>query len=177
MSQPLLRLGRAAFHAYDALYRALFRLQAVGPMLLVGRTRYRGAARRFPDGSRLEAGDALGTLHFDNSRIASLGGGRPGFRRMLRASLQELAGRSTEDPMLRPVSVYRGVTWLRPHGRRYGFLAEPLPRGPARRLLQAHFGLLRRALLPRQAAAPVRPHVFWLTRRQLERHFGAQTRR
>ena len=168
---------RAAFRAYDALYRALFRLRAVGPMLLVGRTRYRGAARDFPDGSRLEAGDALGTLHFDNARIAKRPGGKSTFARLLRASLEELAGRSAEDPMLRPIGVYRGVTWLRPHGRRYGFVAEPLPSGPARRYLQAHFRLLLRAFLPRGAQAPVRPHVFWLTRRQLERHFGAGERR
>jgi hypothetical protein len=164
---------RALFRACDALYRALFRLRAVGPMLLVGRARYRGAARDFPDGSRLETGDTVGTLHFDNARIAGAGSG---FRRLLRASLEELARLAAQDPVLRQVGVYRGVTWLRPHGRRYGFVAEPLPGGPARRLLQAHFRLLLRAFLPREAGSAIQPHVFWLTRRQLERHFGGEVR-
>lgn len=167
---------RALFRACDALYRALFRLRAVGPLLLVGRSRYRGAGRSFPDGSRLEAGDAVGTLHFDNARIAR-GGTRTGLHRLLRASLEELARLAHEDPVLRQVGVYRGVTWLRPHGRRYGFLAEPVQDGPRQRLLRAHFRLLLRALPAREARAPIRPHVFWLTRRQLERHFGGEARR
>lgn len=176
----LARAGRAGFRIYDTLYRVLFRLQAVGPMLFVGRARYRGEARRFPDGIRLEAGDVLGTLHFNNARIAKLPGagtgGRTTFGFLLRASLQELARRTTEDSVLRQIRVYRGVTWLQPHGRRLGFLVEPYPGGPGQRLLRAHFRLLLRTFSPREADGAIRPHVFWLTRRQLVRHFGGESR-
>ena len=90
------RMTRGCLWIVDELYRLRHALQQVGPILLVGRDRYSGPVRRFPDGTELRPGDPLGTLHFDNARIAALEGEAPTaiglrFTRLLIASLRELA--------------------------------------------------------------------------------------
>lgn len=70
--ERLRRIVRSALRRADDLYRVRHKLQPVGPILLVGRARYHGPARRFADGTQLGCGDDLGTLHFDNARIAAL---------------------------------------------------------------------------------------------------------
>jgi len=178
MRQPR-ALARNVLDVVDEIYRRRHRLRPVGPMLYVARARYRGPHRQFADGTRLAPGDTYGELHFDNSRIAALGEGsrsRTGVRigRLLRDSFATLAEASSADPGLRDLDSFHGVTWLREHGGRVGFVSEPLPDGLRRRLLALHFRLLRWVFAPslhtgvRDTPAP---RSFWLTRNELLANF------
>src|ERR1044072_10047339 len=67
----------------DAWYYRRYKLQTLGPVLFVGRTRYHGPELRFEDGTLLRENDYIGRLHFNNASIAALGEGamhRVGFR-------------------------------------------------------------------------------------------------
>ncbi|HEX9772413.1 MAG TPA: hypothetical protein VGA44_03025 [Steroidobacteraceae bacterium] len=182
--QVLRRIAQACVGRVDALYRRRHRLQPVGPMLYVARARYPGPALRFADGTQLARGDTYGTLHFDNARIAALGEGsriRTGvrFSRLLRQSFRSLAERTRDDPALRDVPVFQGITWIREHGGRLGITSEPLPRGARRSLLAAHFRLLRWVFAPSVrtgTSAPPEPRMFWLTRGDLLENFGRDDR-
>lgn len=165
----------------DRLYRWRHRLCRVGPLLFAGRARYDGPSRRFADGTDLRTGDPLGTLHFDNARIAALDGSMPGatglrFRRLLFASLRALAGLSAAGQPFHDVGVYRGLGWVR-HGEKLGFVHEPAPGGWRNRCVTAHVRLLVWAFAPPGSTAMgARPEltVTWLTRRALLAGFGAE---
>ena len=173
-------LARASLMWVDRIYRRRHQLRPVGPVLYVGRARYPGPAMTFADGTRLAPGDEYGALHFDNSRIASLGEGsriRTGvrFARLLRDSLAHLAEATRDDPALRDLPAFHGVTWIRDHGRQVGFLSEPLPAGLRRRLLSAHFRMMRWVFAPSlrtSVADAPEPRRFWLTRSDLLEGFG-----
>ena len=97
------------------------------------------------------------------------------FARLLRESLRHLADATRDDPTLRDVPVFHGVTWIREHGERVGFVSEPLPTGPRRRLLGAHFRILRWVFAPSlrtSVTGAPEPRLFWLTRSDLLENFG-----
>jgi len=171
---------RFALERLDARYRERMRLAPVGPLLYLGLARHEGAACALPDGTRLEPGAWVGRLHFNNNRAAAVQAeNRPQagirFARLLRESFAELAVLTREETRLRHVQVYEGVTWLRAHGRAVGFDAQPLPHGPRRWLLSAHFRLLIWAFAPvatRAAMGDVCPHRFRISRQALQANFG-----
>lgn len=181
-SRPGRYLLRDALGYVDERYRERCRLAAVGPLLYLGLERYAGAPRHFTDGTRLATGGWIGRLHFNNARAAALeaesrlqAGVR--FARLLRDSFAELAERARSESVMREVTVYEGITWLRAHGGAVGFDAQPLPHGPKRWLLGAHFRLLIWAFAPvarASAAREVQPHRFQITRRALIDSFGAR---
>lgn len=172
------RLAHCIFRRYDAVYCRVLRLRAIGPLLQVGCARYGGPTRVFSDGTTLRPGDRVGSLHFDNVRAAALHQadkprlGALRFARLLRTSLQDLAALALLDPDLRELEVYRSISWLRPHGRQFGFVVEPLDDGLRSRLLRTYFRFLLRTFLTSQPLVAPAPHVFWLTRHQLLQHFG-----
>jgi len=176
------QLLRGALERIDVLYRERRRLAPVGPLLYLGLERHGGVPCQFRDGTQLATGDLIGRLHFNNSRAAALeaesrlqAGVR--FARLLRCSFAELAERARSEDAMREVSVYEGITWLRAHGGAVGFDAQPVPDGPRRWLLGAHFRLLIWAFAPVARAAAVRdvaPHHFRITRRALIDSFGAR---
>jgi hypothetical protein len=175
------RLLRAALERIDANYRERKQLLAVGPLLYLGVVRHAGEACALPDGTRIEPGAWVGRLHFNNARAAAVEAEtRPQagirFARLLRDSFAELALRARDDTRLRQVHLFEGVTWLRAHGRGVGFDAQPLPHGPRRWLMSAHFRLLIWAFAPvatRAAMGDVRPHHFRISRQALQASFGA----
>lgn len=170
---------RRALEHVDKRYRDRCGLAPVGPLLYLGLERHHGAACVLADGTRLERGDRIGRLHFNNARAAAVdadsrlqAGVR--FARLLSDSLAELAVRAREDV---DVAVYEGITWLRAHGTTAGFDAEPLPRSLRSWFLGAHFRLLIWAFAPvarRSAVFEVRPHRFRITRRALIERFGSR---
>jgi hypothetical protein len=175
---------RPCLRAIDAVYRRSHHLRPVAPLLHVGIERYEGEDRRFDDGTLLRHGDALGSLHFDNARIAMLDPASRsatglGFSRLLFASLFRLAAISRQDPDFREIQVYRGIGCNR-HGGNVGFLIEPLPSDWHARLVAAHTRLLVWAYTPSdQTAITARPTptVTWLTRTTLLSRFGTARRR
>jgi hypothetical protein len=171
--------ARHVLLAVDRLYRRWHHLSMVGPLLHAGQVQYDGPPRHFADGTELRTGDLLGTLHFDNARIAGLEGNGPGatglqFRRLLFASLRALAERARPGQLFHGVAVYRGIGWVR-HGERIGFIHEPAPDGWRTRWATLHVRLLVWAFAaPGGTAGEARPEltITWLTRRTLVARFG-----
>jgi hypothetical protein len=176
-------IARTGLRILDHVYRVRHGLERVGPVLLVGRDRYDGLPRQFPDGTELRAGDALGTLHFDNARIAAVEGEAPTaigvrFTRLLFESLRELAERAREDAAFGGLAVFRGIGWHH-QGSRLGFVSEPFPEGARKRYLAVHIGLLVWAFAPARGtaiAAQPEPRVIWMTRAALLKRFAAAKR-
>jgi hypothetical protein len=176
---------RNALERADDSYRRRFELAPVGPLLYVGLERHEGAPFALRDGTRLEPGAWIGRLHFNNARAAAVeADSRPQagirFGRLLRDSFAELAERARGDTLLRQVALFEGITWLRMHGGAVGFDAEPLPHGPRRWLLGAHFRLLIWAFAPvarGTAMLSVAPHRFRITRQALIDSFGGRRAR
>lgn len=171
--------ARRCLGVVDRLYRRRHRLFPVGPLLFAGHARYDGPWRRFHDGTELRTGDAVGTLHFDNARIAALDGTVPGvtglrFRRLLFASLRALADLSRPGGTFEHVAVYRSTGWLR-HGEKIGFVHESAAGGWRHRCVTVHIRLLVWAFAPPGGTAMnARPEltITWLTRRTLLERFG-----
>ncbi len=165
---------------WDRVYHRYHQLAPVGPMLYVGLERYTGRARQFPDATVLAPGDQIGVLHFNNSRIASLGRSHSKhltawqFTRLLRESLAALADFSTSSQAA-TVAVYHGKTWMRTHGLKVGFITEPLEEGWRAQLLRLHFRVLKTCFAPAgftDTSGILVPRNYWITRRQLQVSFG-----
>ncbi|HEX2237624.1 MAG TPA: hypothetical protein VHJ19_04545 [Gammaproteobacteria bacterium] len=173
------RLVYGGYLLQHRIYRHVHRLQAVGELIYLGRTCYRGPSKVLSDRTRINPGDPLGIIHFDNHRLAKIEH-QPGsvghraivFRRLLYCSLVTLAQRVQTDSELKDIAAFRGITWMPTGGRLFGFEAEPLPSGLRARWLQLHFRLMLHAFYPEGAAGRVgQPFIYWLTRRQLlDRH-------
>ena len=177
------RLTRNGLTCIDSLYRRWHRLHAVGPMLFVGQTRYRGPSRCFPDGTRINDGDFIGTIHLNNAAIAGLSGQSPGaiglrFARLLCLSLRALAASAEGTPECGQIAVFQGLGWLR-HGARLGFITEPARSSWRNRFSGVYLRLLVWAFASADGAATrarPSPTVTWLTCRTLQQRFAAATR-
>jgi len=174
------KLARKILGIIDAWYYRRYRLRTLGPVLYLGRTRYRGPEMRFEDGTVLRDNDPIGRLHFNNASIAALGEGsmqRVGFRfaKLMRESLRALADAANRDPSLSDLRVFQGVTWIPAHGEVVGFVSTPLPRTWKARLLERHFRMLMWvfALAARiRARERAEPRLYWLTRTALTQNVG-----
>lgn len=174
-------IAQRCLRAVDALYHAQHRLQPVGEILYVGRCRYRGPPMEFADGTRIAPGDFVGTLHFNNARFLQIEAdtahrAASRFAPLMLDSLRTLAGRVRREPLWSDLPVYHGVSWLGPHGRGIGFQTQPVPQGRGKRLRAAYFRVLVWAFAPAaqtRASARPEPTLYWLTRKQLLRRFGA----
>ena len=179
--EPVRRMVRNCLRRVDDLYRVRHGLVRVGPLLLVGRDRHDGPVRRFPDGTRVESGDPIGTLHFDNTRIASLDAATPNaiglsFTRLLLQSLGCLAELARAGGPYGDIAVFRGIGWTR-QGERLGFISEPFSEGRRKRYLAVHIGLLVWAFAPRGGtaiSARPEPRLIWMTRDTLLERFTNQ---
>lgn len=174
------QITQSCLRRVDDLYRDRHRLQPVGEVLYVGRSRYRGPAMAFADGTRLAPGDLAGTLHFNNARFPQIEANTSRraalrFVRLMLESMHILADRARQDPLFSDLAVYHAVSWLPPHGQRIGFFTEPFPDGPKKRLLATYFRLLVWTYAPAEqtrASARPDPTIYWLTRKELLRRFG-----
>lgn len=173
-------LTRKALGVIDTWYSKRHRLHALGPVLYVGRSLYRGPDVMFEDGTALHDNDPVGRLHFNNASIAALGEGSLHatglrFAKLMRLSLFRLAECARSDPRFNDIGVFQGVTWIPEHGGVVGFVSKPLPRSWRTRLLSLHFRLLLWAFAPAartRAGSAAEPRVYWLTRRALASNLG-----
>jgi hypothetical protein len=178
--KPLHRFAQRILRWVDAWYYRRYKLQTLGPVLFVGRTRYHGPELRFEDGTLLRENDYIGRLHFNNASIAALGEGsmhRVGFRfaKLIRESLRKLAEAAHNDPTFADVRVFQGTTWIPSHGEVVGFVSTPLPKSWKTWLLSAHFKMLMWVFAPSsriRAREPAEPRLYWLTREALSRNLG-----
>jgi hypothetical protein len=179
----LRRFARVVLAGVDRLYQRWHHLRPVGPLMFVGRTRYQGPTRQFDGGTTLEPGDPLGTLHFDNARLAALEGGSPTatglkFARQLFRSMRSLGELATQDEAFRDVAVFQGIGWIR-HGTELGLIHEPYPPGPRQRFLARYLRLLVWAFAAEELTAQhtrPEPTVTWLTRDVLLSNFAREGR-
>jgi hypothetical protein len=170
--------ARRALEGVDRWYYRRHQLRTLGPVLYLGRARYRGPEICFEDGTRLRDNDPIGRLHFNNASIAALGEGsmqRVGLRfaRLMRESLRQLAQAAHTDPSLREIAVFQGLTWLPAHGEVVGFVSTPLPKTWKTRLLARHFRLLMWVFAPSariRGRGHTEPRQYWLTRAALTRN-------
>jgi hypothetical protein len=169
------RIAYVALRGVDAWYRRRYRLRALGPVLYLGKARYRGPQLHFQDGTLLRDNDPIGRLHFNNASIAALGEGsmqRVGFRfaKLMRESLRHLAAAAASDPQWQDVRVFQGLTWIPAHGEVVGFVSTDMPPGWKLRWLRCHFRLLMWVFAPAakiRARSAARPRLYWLTRAAL----------
>jgi hypothetical protein len=175
---------RRVLAVVDAWYYKRHELHTLGPVLYLGRSRYRGPDLVFEDGTALRDNEPIGRLHFNNAGIAALGEGslhRTGlkFAKLMRLSLRQLAERAQSDPCLSDIRVFEGVTWIPEHGKVVGFVSRPLPKSLRRWLLGAHFRLLLWAFAPAattRATGFSEPRVYWLTRTSLVANLSKLTK-
>lgn len=178
--KPLHRFAQRILGWVDAWYYRRHKLQTLGPVLFVGRTRYHGPELRFEDGTLLRENDFIGRLHFNNASIAALGEGsmhRVGFRfaRLMRESLRKLAEAAHTDPTFADVRVFQGTTWIPAHGEVVGFVSTPLPKSWKTWWLSAHFKMLMWVFAPSariRGREQAEPRLYWLTREALSRNLG-----
>ena len=179
MTEALRLAARTAMLGIELGYRRAHRLEPLGRVLLVGRDRYRGASITLPDGTRIERGDEVGSLHFNNLGFSHLSASSARaaartFAREMLASMQALADAVRTSDRLAGIEAFHATSWLPPHGARIGFVALPLPEGPATRLRAARFRFLLWTFAParetREQARP-QPHAYWISRRALIERF------
>lgn len=161
------------FRVYDQLWRRWHKVEPFDKVVSLAIEPYQGRARTLSDGTQLEPGDSLGIIHFnhdgfsaDHNRVrAALQ-----FRRDFSRSLHRLARDMETDPLLRGVKALYGETWIRPHGKKVGFIVEPLPRTWSRRIQHRYLRFLLKIQFPHLAHrhTDTRLHAYWLTRRQLK---------
>jgi hypothetical protein len=181
--KPLRSVAQSCLKGVDRAYRRWHRLQPVGPVMYVGRTRYQGPARRFADGATLEPGDPIATIHFNNERLAALTNSSPSatglhFARLVFPSLHRLGELLKSDEEFRDVAVVQGIGWFH-HGGDLGVVNEPLPPGPRRILLARYLRLLVWAFAAEEHTARharPEPTVTWLTRDVLLTRFARESR-
>ena len=159
------------FRAYDRAWRRRHNVQPFDKVLSLAVEPYRGQPRTLADGTRLEPGDRLGIIHFnhngfsvDRNRMrAALQ-----FRRDLANSLRQLAKRLDSDPELGTIKALYGESWIPPHGRKVGFIVEPLPKTWRTRLQHRYLRLLLWMQFPHlvRRNRDTWLHAYWLTRRQ-----------
>ncbi len=152
MKRWLWRPTNLIMRGIESIYQKIRGLQPVGPLLYVHMTRYKGPRRELADGTLLCPGEPVGELHFNNRGLeqAQERGGHHGFvfARLMLHALASLAQAVRQDPSLKAVTGFHGITWIRPHGRRVGFEAEPLPPGWRTWLLGWYFRLILYAFNP-----------------------------
>ncbi len=159
------------------MYRRLHRLEPVGRLLWIGRSVYHGPRRTLADGTVVEPGARIDTLHFDNQFLGDESGAAESaaasgirFARSFFPAFRELARRADQDPGWRSVAAFRGVGWFPPHGEKFGFEYQRLPDGARTRWLRWHIANLVSAYNPaagRRERARLWPMEIWLSRRRL----------
>jgi hypothetical protein len=159
--------------AYDRSWRRRHNVQPFDEVVSLEIAPYRGQPRTLADGTFVDRGDPLAIIHFNHDGFSSDRNRRRAvlqFRRDFSKTLRRLARTIETDTGLRDVKALYGETWIRPHGSRVGFIAEPLPRTWRTRVQHFYLRLLLRVKFPHLELRDrdTWPHAFWLTRRQLQ---------
>lgn len=166
---------------YDAWWRRKHRVEKFDELISFSFEPFSGERRVLNDGTWIEPGDALAILHFNRECFSSASRdymrNALRFRKLIFSSLTKLAKDIHRHEKLRHVKAFHGVSWLPPHGEKFGFLIEQLPNSPINRMRKFYFGLLLKAFFPQVAAREskrIQPHAYWLSRRNLLKHFSKE---
>ena len=176
---------------YDLGYRWLHGLEDLptekGTILRMGVERHRGSRVTLRDGTVVEPGDLVGTIHFHNEAVAALHDGKVNQVRsgilILRAfgrSLQALTRLSDDHPRYREVKAFTAVTIFHQSMEGFGFEVHLLPSGWRGRVVAAyerfvltHFHPLGRE---RERQRRFDARVTWISHAELRRRYGRDAR-
>lgn len=186
-SEGVLRL---VLRGYDFLYRWLHGLStpdaAVGPVLRVRVTRYRGRPFTLRDGTPIRQGDRIGDFHLDNERMAALhdGGRRSRWaglasRRAFHASLEALAEQALAAPRYDGVRAFTATTIFHEVTDLMGFEIRPLSSRLGARVVAAYERSLIRRFHPLGERRPGRQRFeearqIWISRDELVRRYAPE---
>jgi hypothetical protein len=177
------------WRGYDLAYRWLHGLEELptekGAVLRIGVERYRGRPLVLKDGTSVQPGDLIATIHFHNEAVAALHDRNPNPVRAgilivnaYERSLKALAGLLDDHPRYQPVKALTGTTILHQGVERFGFdIHPPLP-GLMGRLVSAYGRsmLARYHPLGRERGKQKRfeARAIWISARELRRRYGRE---
>jgi hypothetical protein len=148
---------------------------------MIGKVEYEGEEKTFEDGTVVRDGDLIGTFHVNNRVIektndvtATATGAALELSRLLRRSLEELAGMTVRDQQYSMIQVYRGVTWIPRRGRALGFFTESIPEGSRKSLTIWFSRLMLFGMSPareEKKSPKIDLTTYWLTRNQLLKRY------
>lgn len=166
---------------YDTWWRRRHKVEKFDALISYSFERFEGERRIMNDGSWIEPGDFLAILHFNHECFSSASHNYMRnalrFRKLILSSLAKLA-KDINREQWQQVKALHGISWLPPHGEKFGFLIEPLPDSPLTRIRQFYFRLLLKAFFPHIAereSKRIRPHAYWLTRNNLVKYFSGDS--
>ncbi len=166
---------------YDARWRRRHNVEKFDELISFSFEHFSGERRVMNDGSWIEPGDALAILHFNRECFSSSSRdymrNALRFRKLILGSLARLAKDINNHEKLMQVKAFHGISWLPPHGEKFGFLIEQLPDSALNRLRKYYFRLLLKAFFPQVAEREnkrIQPHAYWLTRQNLLKHFSGE---
>lgn len=167
---------------YDARWRRKHRVEKFDALISFSFENFSGERRIMNDGTWIEPGDALAILHFNrecfpatDDRARDYMRNALRFRKLILASLTQLATAIHNHEKLRQVKAFHGISWLPPHGEKFGFLIEQLPDSALTRIRTVYFRLLLNTFFPQVAereSKRIQPHAYWLTRQNLLKYFS-----
>lgn len=178
---------------YDAWWRRQHKVEKFDELISFSLEPFTGERRQLNDGSWIEPGDTLAILHFNrecfsvDDEAENTSQNNPPvnknsnymrnalrFRKLIFASLAQLANDIHQHERLLQVKAFHGISWLPPHGEKFGFLIEKLPDTTLTRIRKYYFRLLLSAFFPQVAAREsqrIEPHAYWLSRQNLLKYF------
>lgn len=144
---------------WDKAFHAVFRLETVtpkDPMLHFRLRPYQGRTVEMGEGTRLERGDQVLELHFDNKKLFHIGSrSRSEMQiaiQMIRAvqnDLPTLAGMVLERPEFAEIKGLYGVTMITRGPEQFGFLLQDLPPGIFARTTRVYLKVLLSIIHPK----------------------------
>ena len=169
---------------YDAWWRRQHKVEKFDELISFSFEKFSGERRIMNDGTWIEPGDALAILHFNRECFSGAAHQTRDymrnalrFRKLILSSLAQLAKDINAHEKLVQVKAFHGVSWLPPHGEKFGFLIEQLPDSALNRARKYYFRLLLKAFFPQVAEREsnrIQPHAYWLTRNNLLKHFAME---
>lgn len=166
---------------YDSWWRRRHRVEKFDELISFSFENFSGERRVLNDGTWIEPGDALAIMHFNRECFSSASRdymrNALRFRKLILASLSKLADDFHQHEQLKRVKAFHGISWLPPHGEKFGFLIEQLPDTPLTRIRKYYFRLLLKAFFPQVAereSKRIQPHAYWLTKNNLLKHFSRE---
>lgn len=154
---------------YEKAFHAVFRLKTVGgsehPSFHYRITTYNGQPIELAEGGRVNKGDRIAELHFDNKMLSTIAATSKspvatGIRmlREVEQALPHLADQLMEDVQARDIKAVYGVTMIHRGADRLGFEIHQLPDGWFKKSTNVYLRILVRVLTQRQKQVKGKAH-------------------
>ena len=158
---PMKRLLVGGWLLYEKAFKWAFRLQEAegAPFFHFRQTKYSGQTLELADGERLEKGDSVLELHFDNKMLFDFSSrSRSAMQtailmvRETERSLPKIAEHVRRDPKLREAKGLYGVSMINRGPEQFGFQVLDLPEGLFAKMTRVYLKVLLGVLHPSGAS-------------------------